>query len=364
MVSFKNSIIEQDMDYIFNQLNKTELEFFNDSEIFVTGGAGFIGHYLVSFFHRYFDDIGISKVVVADNFILGRPTWLENISEMNKNIIPIQMDVANAKIDEALSNYNINIIFHLASIASPSYYRMHPLNTIDANVWGLRHLLDYFSQKGIRGFLNFSSSEVYGDPDPKFVPTNEEYHGNVAFNGPRACYDEAKRFGETLCYVFNKEYGMNITSVRPFNNYGPGMKLNDKRAPPDFASAVLEGRPITIFSNGDPKRTFCYIADAVVGYLKAIAYGKFNNFNIGMDKHEISISDLAKLFADAGKKIFGYETEIIYHDSNDVDYLKDNPQRRCPDIGKAKELLNFNPTVEVSQGVKRFLSFLKEEQEI
>ena len=361
MIKYKNRILEEDMNYTYAALSQSELEFFNESEILITGAGGFLGFYLVSFLSKFFDELRIHKLFLLDNFILGKPKWLDDILKQNGDIMSIQSDISKSNIGELLPDSEINIIFHLASIASPSYYRAHPVNTIDANVWGLRTLLDFFAHKKIKGFLNFSSSEVYGDPDPLNIPTDEEYRGNVSFTGPRACYDEAKRFGETLCYVFNKELGMQITSVRPFNNYGPGMKLNDKRAPPDFASAVVKNRPIVLFSDGTPQRTFCYISDAVVGYLKAIAYGKYDFFNIGMDKPEISISNLARIFADTGKTVYGQNIEVVFKKSDDVYYMKDNPERRCPNINKARSLLDFNPKIGVYEGVERFLSYLKEE---
>ena len=123
----------------------------------------------------------------------------------------------------------------MASIASPMFYRKYPIETLDANIWGLRRLLDYYMEKEMKGFLFYSSSELYGDPAPEAVPTSEDYNGNVCATGPRACYDESKRFGETMCMLFAQQYGMPIGVVRPFNNYGPGMKINDKRVPADFA---------------------------------------------------------------------------------------------------------------------------------
>lgn len=336
------------------------MKFFNGTEILITGAGGFVGFYLVSFLSKYFYELQIHKLFFLDNYILGRPLWLNEIIEQNDNIVSIQADISKVNIDKLLVQSDIEVIFHLASIASPSYYRIHPLNTVDANVWGLRNLLDYFSHKKIKGFLNFSSSEVYGNPDPLQVPTDEQYRGSVSFTGPRACYDEAKRFGETLCYVFNKELGMQITSVRSFNNYGTGMKLDDKRAPPNFASSVVENRPIILFSDGTPRRTFCYISEAIIGYLKAIAHGKYDFFNIGMDKPEISISELAGIFVEKGKKIFNHDVKVISKKSDDIDYLKDNPERRCSNIDKARRLSDFNPRIDVNEGVERFLRYLKE----
>ncbi len=217
--------------------------------------------------------------------------------------------------------------------------------------------------KSIKGFLFYSSSELYGDPAPEAVPTSEDYNGNVCATGPRACYDESKRFGETMCMLFAQQYNMPIGVARPFNNYGPGMKINDKRVPADFAKNIVDGNDITILSSGSPSRTFCYIADAIAGYLKIMLHGKYDYFNIGIDKPEISITRLAEIYKEAGKEVFGYEGKINYAVSEDKEYLTNNPQRRCPNIEKAKRVLNYKPQIEVEEGVKRFLNFIKESPE-
>src|SRR5262249_24558360 len=157
-----------------------------------------------------------------------------------------------------------------------------PLETIDANVWGLRSLLDFYQGKaGLAGLLFFSSSEIYGDPPAEHIPTDEAYRGSVSCTRPRARYDESKPLGGALCSVFARVHGMPITVVRPFNNYGPGMRIDDRRLPADLARSVLDGRDIVILSDGRPTRTFCYVADAVVGYLKCLLHGAFEAFNIG-----------------------------------------------------------------------------------
>jgi nucleoside-diphosphate-sugar epimerase len=189
---------------------------------------------------------------------------------------------------------------HGASIASPTFYRKYPVETLDANIWGLRHILDlYRGRDTLKGLLFFSSSEIYGDPDPSAIPTPETYRGNVSCHGPRACYDESKRFGETMAWVYAQQFGMPITVARPFNNYGPGMRLGDKRLPADFALAVTEGRDLVILSDGTPTRTFCYVADAVAGYLLCLLHGSYDYFNIGIDKPEIMVRELAEIYRKA-----------------------------------------------------------------
>ena len=138
------------------------------------------------------------------------------------------------------------------------------------------------------------------------------------------------------------------------------MRITDKRVPADFAKAVYEGQDIVILSSGSPTRTFCYIADAIVGYLKILLYGQYDYFNIGMDQPEISVSMLADIYAEAGKEIFGYEGKGCYQTSEDKDYLTNNPERRCPVIDKAREKLAYAPEIRVEDGVRRFLRFIRE----
>ena len=356
-----NKVMKEDLEYIYRELSDIEKEKFQGSNIVITGAGGFIGYYLLNFLAEYASKLQIKSILALDTFILGKPEWINILSKKSGLLEVRNFNVATDRIEEIPDINKFDSVVHMASIASPTYYRKHPLVTLDANVWGLRNMLNFFSKKEVRGFLNFSSSEVYGDPDQAKVPMNEEYYGNVAINGPRSCYDEAKRFGETMCYVFNKEFDMNIVSVRPFNNYGPGMKLDDARAPADFARSVLIGKSIEIYSDGLSTRTFTYISDAIVGYLKALYYEKFDYFNIGMDHPEITISGLAKIFAENGNEIFGHKTEIKYLKNKDKEYLTNNPSRRSPDITKAKEKLNFFPKIEVKDGVYRFLNYLKEE---
>ena len=153
---------------------------------------------------------------------------------------------------------------------------------------------------------------------------------------------------------------MNIVSVRPFKNYGPAMKLDDARAPVDFARSVLIGESIEIYSDRLLTR-FTYISDTIIGYLKALYYEKFDYFNIGMDHSKITISGLAKIFAEKGNEVFGHKTKFKYQTSKDKEYLTNNSRRRSPDIIKAKEKLNFFPRLESKDGVYRFLNNLKEE---
>ena len=354
-------IVKQDMDRIYNGLSEEERAGFDCSTILITGGAGFLGFYFIQFFTHYQKELNIKRIICLDNFQVGYPKWLKDLSEEGRvdlhKFNVITDDVANVPGAE-----EADYILHMASIASPIFYRKYPIETLDANIWGLRRLLDFYCEKSVRGFAFFSSSEIYGDPTPENIPTPETYRGLVDCQGPRACYDEAKRFGETMCYLYYQKYKMPLGIIRPFNNYGPGMRLNDARVPADFANAVRENRDIVMFSDGSPTRTFCYVSDAITGYLKVMLHAKesFEAYNIGIDKPEISIRRLAEIYTEAGKEIFDYTGEAKFAVSEDKQYLENNPNRRCPIIDKARKNLGYNPQVDVEQGVRYFLEYVKE----
>lgn len=357
-------IVKQDLERIWGGLTAEEKARFQGSTVLFTGGAGFLGFYFINFLAHYQEELGVKKVICLDNFQVGEPKWLKDLSAAGK----VELHKFNVITDDIAGvpgAEEANLIYHMASIASPIFYRKYPIETLDANIWGLRRLLDFYCEKNIRGFAFYSSSEIYGDPTPENIPTPETYRGNVDCQGPRACYDEAKRFGETMCYLFHQKYNMPITIIRPFNNYGPGMRLNDARVPADFANAVRQNKDIVMFSDGSPTRTFCYITDAITGYLKCIAHAAdgFEAFNIGIDKPEISIRRLAEIYTQAGKEIFGYTGEAKFAVSEDKEYLQNNPNRRCPVIDKARRLLGYNPQVDVEQGVRYFLEYVKESEE-
>ncbi|MDR1984198.1 MAG: NAD-dependent epimerase/dehydratase family protein [Prevotellaceae bacterium] len=358
-----NTQLYKDIQHTYAGLSPAEKKALKNATILITGACGFLGYYFLHFFRQTGRDLGVKKIIGLDNFMLGKPAWLHDFTD--DSLFSIQtFDIISDAISAVPQAEEADFIIHMASIASPHFYRTYPIETLDANIWGLRRLFDFYSARSIKGFLFFSSSEVYGNPDPAFVPTAEDYCGHVSFTGPRACYDESKRLGETMCMLFAQQYAMPIGVARPFNNYGPGMKLHDKRVPADFALAVTEGRDLEILSDGAPTRTFCYVADAVAGYLKILLHGTYDYFNIGIETPEISIRTLAEIYAKAGQSLLKYKGSVRYAASADRHYLTDNPQRRCPDITKAKNILGYNPTITVEEGVTRFLQFICESDKI
>lgn len=355
-------IKEEDLARIHAALTADERAKFDGSTVLITGCGGFLGYYFMNYLASYGKELGVEKVIGLDNFMLGTPAWVDEVSAQ-PFVETYKFDIITDDLAAIPGADKANLIIHMASIASPTFYRQYPIETLDANIWGLRKLLDLYAEQNIRGLLFFSSSEIYGDPDPAHVPTSEDYRGNVSCTGPRACYDESKRFGETMCMLYAQKYGMPIGVARPFNNYGPGMRINDKRVVADFARSVVEGENIEILSDGSPTRTFCYISDAITGYMKVLLHGTYDYFNIGIDGPEISIKDLAGIYVKEGARVFGYDGEVKLATSDDADYLTHNPQRRCPNISKARSILGYEPQVDVYEGVGRFLQFIKENEE-
>lgn len=360
------TLVQDDLDYICNRAADA-FEELAGSELLITGGAGFLGYYLVQsvlWWNLHSDEAPI-QLTVYDNFLRGTPDWLVQ-HEKKPTLTLTEHDVTNPLPSDM---GHVDYVVHAASIASPTYYREHPIETMDANVQGLRRLLDYAVQeqengRPLDGFLFFSSSEVYGNPDPEHIPTPETYWGRVSFTGPRACYDESKRYGETLCVNYTRVHNLPIKVARPFNNYGPGLEITDRRVVPDFARDVLNGRDIVMLSDGSPTRTFCYSADAVVGYLEVLVQGRSGEaYNIGADVPEVSIMELAQRTVRAAGTLFEYEGEVVRKTSDDPEYLTDNPSRRCPDITKARTDLDYAPGVSLDEGLRRSLHWYHARQD-
>jgi nucleoside-diphosphate-sugar epimerase len=361
------TIVDEDLDYVCRNLQQ-ELARLAGKRLLITGGAGFLGYYLIQAILRQNAVAHLAppiEVTVYDNYIRGMPPWLKDLA-VSPHLTLVAHDITRP-LPEPIGDFQY--IIHAASIASPTYYRQHPIETMDANVNGLRHLLEYCRRQQnrgqpVEGFLFQSSSEIYGDPTPDNIPTSETYPGNVSCTGPRACYDESKRYGEALCVNFVRVYGLRITIARPFNNYGPGLKITDRRVLADLARDLFAGRDIVLLSDGSPTRTFCYIADAVVGYYKVLVRGRPGEaYNIGVSAPEISIADLAERVSALGRQLFGFQGRVTFAASGDTNYLIDNPRRRCPAIEKAKVALGYDPKIPLDEGLRRTLIWYAEHRE-
>jgi len=350
-------VLQDDLDAICRNL-QSEFTALSGKNLLIVGGAGFLGYYLVQSVLHWNKGGGAKspvKVTVFDNYIRGIPAWLSAL-EGTPNLNLVKHDITEPL---PANMPDFQYIIHAGSIASPAYYRKYPIETMDANVGGLRRLLDYAMDlkkagKPFEGFLFYSSSEIYGDPSPDAIPTPETYRGLVSCTGPRACYDESKRYGETLCVNFAQQHGMPVKVARPFNNYGPGLKITDRRVIPDFVRDILAGRDIEMRSDGTPKRTFCYVTDAVTGYYKVLVKGRPGEaYNVGTETPEISMQTLADKLAALGRDLMAYTGKVIR--KVDADYLIDNPERRCPIIDKARKELGYNPAIDLEEGLRRVM---------
>ena len=358
-------VVKKDLEYICANLQK-EFDCLGGNRLLITGGAGFLGYYLIHAI-LHWNKLAVRnqriQVTVFDNFIRGFPLWMKDAYE---DLTVTKHDL-NHPLPREMGEYQF--IIHAASIASPMFYRKYPIETMDANVNGLRSLLEFCLKqqaKGlpVKGFLYYSTSEIYGDPTPDNIPTPETYRGNVSCTGPRACYDESKRYGETLCVNFARQYHILVKTARPFNNYGPGLKITDKRVIPDFARDIFAGRDIVMHSDGSPTRTFCYVADAIIGYFKVLVNGTAGEaYNIGVESPEVAMRELARKLAEIAKEHFGYEGKVIRDVSKDADYLVDNPNRRCPIISKARRELGYNPSIPLEEGLLRSMIWYNENRE-
>jgi len=344
-------IVQQDIETIVESIAE-ESKLLSGKTILISGGAGFLGKYFMGVFH-YLNEHVLDepcRVISVDNYITGErdPDFSFYNSE---HVLDVWADVSHPlPVRE-----DIDYIIHAAGLASPVYYQKYPLETIESAVTGAKNLLELARKNDIKGFLFFSSSEIYGDPDPSVIPIPETYCGNVSSIGPRACYDESKRLTETICTIYNQRYDIPTKIVRPFNIFGPGMKHNDRRVVPMFIYQALNGNSLTVHGNGLQTRTFCYITDAMAGFFKTLLIGKPGEvYNIGNTENEIPMKDLAALFESLTDGKTSYEL-IDYPEC----YPAGEPMRRCPDITKARTELNYEPRVSVFDGLKRTIEWCK-----
>jgi UDP-glucuronate decarboxylase len=341
-----HSIIKDDVGHIVGRLAPDAAELAGKT-ILLVGGMGFLGQN----FRLIFDHLNRTvlstpcRIIAIDSMITSTGT---GALEDSDNHFFLRHDIREQiQLDE-----KIDYVIHCAGVASPYYYRQFPVETIEVATLGTKNTLEIARKHGAR-ILYFSSSEIYGDPTPDAIPTKEEYKGNVSCHGPRACYDESKRMGETMCYIYSEYFDTHTSIVRPFNIYGPGMRESDYRVLPNFASAVKAGKPLPIYSTGRQTRTYCYLVDAMVGFTLALLKGHNGEpYNIGNPTPEISVNELADIIERVADR--PVKRKLLEYPET---YPGDEPQRRCPDISKAKAHLGYEPKVDLEAGLARFFSW-------
>lgn len=339
-------IYEEDMKNIL----KANLPWndFNEKTVLITGANGFLPAYIVE--ALLFLNNGKSN---KNHKVIGLVRNLEKAKlrfhqylHRDDFMLLVQDVCTPIKINE-----NINYIVHAASQASPKYYGVDPVGTLNANILGTNNVLQLAKEKMVKGFLYFSSAEVYGEVDAARTPTKEEDYGYLDPVNVRSCYAESKRMGETMCVSWLHQYGTPVRIVRPFHTYGPGMSLDDGRVYADFVSDIVNNRDITIESDGSAIRSFCYLSDATKAFFTVLLAGKDGEaYNVGNGQEEISIYDLAcklvKLYPKKSIKI------KIREKNHSTGYIKSKLNRICPDTTKIQKL-GWEANIPIREGFKR-----------
>ena len=347
--TIKNNIIE-----IINGISN-EIPKIKNQTILITGGAGFLGKNIVWTLQELNRNHNTNcNIIVVDNYVTGLDTRGPDDLENDDNTTFIKHDITK----EIILDGEIDYIIHAAGIASPIFYTKYKLETIDVSIQGTKRVLEIAKEKKSKGVLFFSTSEVYGSPSDENVPTPETFNGNVSCVGPRAHYDEPKRMAETLCVTYVSIYDMKVNIVRPFNVYGPGMRLDDGRGVINIIKYALQNKDLPIYGDGLSTRTWTYITDATIGFIKALFSDTSGEaFNIGMDNPEISTIDLSKLIV----KLSDSDSKLTIVDAPIEAYEKGfDVLRRCPDLSKSKNVLNYKPKVKVDGGLKKTIDWMRE----
>ncbi len=343
-------LLDSDIAEIVSNLPIGALDQLAGRHVLITGGRGFLGRYftaVIDHLSREYMKTPV-RVTCMDNLISAGPEGaaiptIDHVTFLNHNVIEPMPDIGQ-----------VDYVFHAAGIASPAHYRKFPLETMEVAITGLKNSLELARKNPGCKLAFFSSSEIYGDPDAAHVPTDETYRGNVACLGPRSCYDSSKRMGEGLVQIYVEQHGVHATIIRPFNVYGPGMQATDYRVLPNFAAKIAMRESVQIYGSGKQTRTYCYVTDAIGGFLRVLLHGRAGEpYNIGNPSPEISVIELSHLVDLAvGDSACKYVTTP--HPST---YPADEPNRRCPNIGKATRELGYAPRVELEDGLKRFFDW-------
>jgi dTDP-glucose 4,6-dehydratase len=306
--------------------------------VLITGGAGFLGSHLCD---RFLSDG--HQVIAMDNLITGTTRNIEHLAGRD-DFLFIKHDVTNYIYVEGL----LDAVLHFASPASPIDYLELPIQTLKVGALGTHKALGLALTEKAR-FLLASTSEVYGDPLQH--PQQEDYWGNVNPIGPRGVYDEAKRFAEALTMAYHRAHGVETRIARIFNTYGPRMRLDDGRVVPNFVGQALRGESLTVYGNGSQTRSFCYVDDLIEGVYRLLLSDEVEPVNLG-NPAEMSILNFAHLV----NRLTGNKAGIVYEDYR----IPDDPQVRQPDISKARQVLNWEPGVDLEEGLQKTIKWFRE----
>jgi dTDP-glucose 4,6-dehydratase len=301
----------------------------------VTGGAGFLGSHLCDALLAE----GYS-VVAVDNLLTGRPENLKHLSNESR------FEFRELDICDPFDCGKVDYVFHFASPASPVDYSVHGIATLKVGSLGTFNALE-MARKYSAKYLISSTSECYGDPLEH--PQKETYWGNVNPIGPRSVYEESKRFSEAVTVAYRRYHKVDTRIVRIFNTYGPRMQLNDGRVVPNFMKQALRGQDLTVYGDGGQTRSFCYVSDEIDGFIRLAKSGEPGPINIG-NPREFTILECAQIVL----AVTGSKSRIVYEP-----LPQDDPKQRCPDITKARQLLAWEPTVQLEEGLKLSLEYFR-----
>ncbi len=351
-----NSIIEEDVKLI----SKADLPWqdLKNSTILISGANGMLPAYLVDslIYVSNKKNLNIKIIAIVRNKLKAKERF--KIYKNSKNLKIIEQDICH----EISFKEKIDYIVHAASQASPIFYRTDPVGTMLPNVLGTYHLLELAKKNKIKGFLFFSSGEVYGEITKESTPTKENMYAYFDHLNFRSCYGQSKKIGETLCAVYTYQFNIPTKIVRPYHVYGPGMKLNDGRLFSDFVADIVQKRDITVWSEGNAIRSFCYISDATVGFLSVLLKGNSSEaYNIGNPEATISVLELAnRLIALFPKRNIKINKKTRPKSSV---YASSNIEISYPDITKAMEL-GWRPNISIEEGFKRTVRSFNEYSEL
>jgi UDP-glucuronate decarboxylase len=320
-----------------HDLNRTNVKDKSFCNVLVTGGAGFLGRNIC----KKLLEEPTSKVICMDNLITGKYSNIEEFVS-NPNFKFVNFDIKNK-----IFLPQVDKIYHLACIASPDKYKKYSIETLVTSFTGTKNVLD-LAKKHNAKLLFTSTSEVYGDP--LVHPQPEEYFGNVNTVGERSCYDEGKRVAESLIYEYRNKFGLDLKIVRLFNTYGPYMDLNDGRVITNFINQIMKGGNLKIYGDGNQTRSFCYVDDMIGGLISMMESTESGPINLGNPNCEFTLNELVAVF----EKVVSKKLNVDYSDATEND-----PKQRKPVITKARELLGFNPTVEIEEGIQKTMEFFK-----
>ena len=338
----ENQIIEEDIIEICKEIPGKH---FQNKTILISGASGFLASYLVKYF-LYLNSLNSNQ----ETKVIGLVRNIEKAKDRFKAYLEDPMlELFNHDVNKKLDiKDSINFIIHAASQASPKYYKDDPVGTLKPNVLGTINLLDLSLKKNLDAFLYFSSSEVYGNNNS--ISIGENQYGILDPINIRSCYSEAKRMGENICLSYGSQFGVNVKIVRPFHIYGPGMSLDDGRVYADFTKNLLDEADLIINSDGKAIRSFCYLKDATIGFLKVMLNGKKGHpYNIGNPNESYSIKELADILS---KDSSGSSPNVIINQPQSKSYIKSSVSIHAPNIDRV-ERIGWSPKTDIRTGFQR-----------